>query len=72
MLRREDSEADAADAADEPESRSDPDTGRRWSDPDFNMVSKAFYDEWTEDPDDEMVKQVMGYFRDDSDEFTTR
>jgi hypothetical protein len=39
---------------------------------DADAVTNAFRSEWTDNPDDEILKQVVGYFEDSSDEFTTK
>ena len=37
-----------------------------------DTITNAFHDEWTHNPDDEMTKQVIGYFQDDKeDEYVT-
>ena len=39
---------------------------------DGEEITNAFRHEWTHNPDDEITKQVIGYFQDDKDEHTTK
>jgi Domain of unknown function (DUF4779) len=60
----------------DPRSRSSPgsDGSRRNknnADADGDAITAAFRNEWTNNPDDEITKQVMGYFHDDRDDFPT-
>ncbi len=36
-----------------------------------DTITNAFHNEWTHNPDDEITKQVIGYFQDDKDDYVT-
>ena len=35
-----------------------------------DAITAAFRNEWTDNPDDEITKQVIGYFQDDREDYT--
>ena len=41
------------------------------NDADGDSITSAFRNEWSDNPDDEITKQVIGYFQDDREEHTT-